>query len=171
MDWSLFQRGSKYPLLRKELLFENHVWVRSTHPPPTLFIQSSPTPPQAYYFAIITNTLIRFGWVFFAPIAGPDANVRHGIQATLEALRRFQWNFFRLENEHIGNADQYRVTREMPLPYAVDHAELSDDGDDGDEDDSAGLKKRTFRASLRKSLMIGRMSYDWQAPAHVVPEL
>lgn len=151
MDWSLFQRGSKYPLLRKELLFENHIW--------------------AYYFAIVTNTVIRFGWVFFAPIPGPDANVRHGIQATLEALRRFQWNFFRLENEHIGNADQYRVTREMPLPYAVDHAELSDDGDDGDEDDSAGLKKSTFRASLRRSLMIRRMSHDWQAPAYVVPEL
>ena len=26
----------------------------------------------------------------------------------------------RLENEHIGNTDQYRVTREVPLPYSFD---------------------------------------------------
>ena len=25
----------------------------------------------------------------------------------------------RLENEHIGNMDQYRVTREVPLPYTI----------------------------------------------------
>ena len=55
-------------------------------------------------------------------------------------LRRLQWNFCksisllifniawdigksneytdRLETEHIGNMDQYRVNREIPLPYA-----------------------------------------------------
>jgi hypothetical protein len=26
----------------------------------------------------------------------------------------------RLETEHIGNMDQYRVNREIPLPYAFD---------------------------------------------------
>lgn len=26
----------------------------------------------------------------------------------------------RLENEHLGNMDQYRVTREVPLPYSFD---------------------------------------------------
>ena len=57
-------------------------------------------------------------------------------------LRRLQWNFCkslsllifnivwhtgnsneysdRLETEHIGNMDQYRINREMPLPYAFD---------------------------------------------------
>ncbi|KIM22136.1 hypothetical protein M408DRAFT_18233 [Serendipita vermifera MAFF 305830] len=133
MDWSLFQRDSKYRFLRKELIYTNHIWV--------------------YYFAIITNILIRFGWVFYIPVPGPHPNVRGGILGVAEALRRFQWNFFRLENEHLGNADQYRVTREVPLPYAVDPADLSEDG--GDEDDQVRSRlsqKSPLRLStLRKS--------------------
>ena len=39
----------------------------------------------------------------------------------------------RLENEHIGNMDQYRVTREVPLPYAFDDAGHESDGDEDDD--------------------------------------
>ena len=43
----------------------------------------------------------------------------------------------RLENEHLGNIDQYRVTREVPLPYSYDdHSHDSD----GDEDDAGSHK-------------------------------
>lgn len=40
----------------------------------------------------------------------------------------------RLENEHLGDMDQYRITREVPLPYSFDalHPE-SDDDEGGDE--------------------------------------
>jgi hypothetical protein len=66
-------------------------------------------------------------------------------------LRRLQWNFCklltllifniawhtvnsndytdRLETEHIGNMDQYRVNREIPLPYAFDF-EIRDSEED-----------------------------------------
>lgn len=33
----------------------------------------------------------------------------------------------RLENEHLGNVDQYRVTREVPLPYPPDTMVRDDD--------------------------------------------
>jgi len=56
--------------------------------------------------------------------------VRTFIAALLEMLRRWQWNFYRLENEHLGNMDQYRVTREMPLPYHINGTAQEDDGDD-----------------------------------------
>ena len=68
--------------------------------------------------------------------------VRTFITGMFEMLRRLQWNFCksisflifniawdtgnsneytdRLETEHIGNMDQYRVNREIPLPYAFD---------------------------------------------------
>ena len=37
----------------------------------------------------------------------------------------------RLENEHLGNVDQYRITKEIPLYYARDNvAELTDAEDD-----------------------------------------
>lgn len=33
----------------------------------------------------------------------------------------------RLENEHLGNVDQYRVTREVPLPYPLETMNRDDD--------------------------------------------
>ncbi|KAG8819078.1 hypothetical protein FRC19_010139 [Serendipita sp. 401] len=117
MDWSLLQRGARYPLLRKEIMYTNQIWF--------------------YYFAIVTNIIVRFGWIIYLPIPGPSPNVRAGIYAIAEAFRRFQWNFLRLENEHLGNADQYRVTREVPLPYTFDPAELSDGEDEDDGTRSA----------------------------------
>ena len=37
----------------------------------------------------------------------------------------------RLENEHLGNMDQYRVTREVPLPY---HLDTHSNGDEDEEE-------------------------------------
>ncbi|KAH8084370.1 EXS family protein/ERD1/XPR1/SYG1 family protein [Cristinia sonorae] len=111
MDWSLLRpHVPRYPLLRPNILYTNAVPV--------------------YYFAIITNVLLRFLWVLYIPEQGPNFLLRTFIVAMLEALRRWQWNFFRLENEHLGNVDQYRVTREVPLPYAIDAGDDSDDEDD-----------------------------------------
>jgi hypothetical protein len=39
----------------------------------------------------------------------------------------------RVESEHLGNKDQYRVTREMPLPYRVEPEEEEEDGHDAAE--------------------------------------
>lgn len=43
----------------------------------------------------------------------------------------------RLENEHLGNMDQYRVTREVPLPYAFNDSRQ----DDADDDDDLKIKQ------------------------------
>ena len=80
-------------------------------------------------------------------------------------FRRWQWNFckpapphctrftgsdrvisVRLESEHLGNVDQYRVTRQIPLPYTFDPPAHDSDGEDGDEDRwySKGLVKQAF---------------------------
>ena len=45
----------------------------------------------------------------------------------------------RLENEHLGNMDQYRITREVPLPYSFD--EINPETDMGDEDDEPQTEK------------------------------
>lgn len=114
MDWSLLQSHSTRRFLRPELLYGDYFPI--------------------YYFAIFSNVLIRFVWVIYAPMGAFDFRIRAVIAATLEMLRRFQWNFFRVENEHVGNADQYRVTREMPLPYSFDNPEPRDDSDDDEND-------------------------------------
>ncbi|KAG8970521.1 hypothetical protein FRC03_006650 [Tulasnella sp. 419] len=67
-------------------------------------------------------------------------------------LRRIQWNFFRLENEHIGNADQYRVTKEVPLPYKFTNEQVEEDSDeDKDElDNQARSPGRRFSLHRRR---------------------
>ncbi|KAJ7512759.1 EXS-domain-containing protein [Mycena galericulata] len=112
MDWSVMSPHAKYPFLRQELVYTNHIYC--------------------YYFAIFSNTLIRFIWVIYIPTQGPDPVLRTFIGGFLEMLRRWQWNFYRAENEHLGNMDQYRVTREVPLPYSLD-AQRDDDADDEDD--------------------------------------
>ena len=44
------------------------------------------------------------------------------IFAVLEVFRRFVWNFFRLENEHLNNCGEFRAVRDIsiaPLKYVT----------------------------------------------------
>ncbi|KAL1759592.1 EXS family-domain-containing protein [Schizophyllum commune] len=116
MDWSMLKTRAKYFLLRDEVLYTNHI--------------------PLYYFAIAYNALIRFAWVIYIPEKGPSFLLRTFIVGMLEMTRRWVWNFYRLENEHLGNMDQYRVTREVPLPYSLDELDI-----DMDEDAEAEAKK------------------------------
>jgi hypothetical protein len=36
-----------------------------------------------------------------------------------ELFRRFIWNVFRLENEHLNNVEGYRIVHDVPLPFEV----------------------------------------------------
>ncbi|KAJ9116645.1 hypothetical protein QFC20_000578 [Naganishia adeliensis] len=76
-----------------------------------------PTIKPYYYVAMVTNVLIRFIWVWYIPASASYLRTRSFFFALAEMLRRWQWNFFRVETEQVGNTDQYRVTREVPLPY------------------------------------------------------
>ncbi|VDB96026.1 unnamed protein product [Peniophora sp. CBMAI 1063] len=97
MDWSVLKPHARYPLLRNEVLYLRVI--------------------PAYYFALVSNIVIRLGWLFYIPVSGPSFALRTWIVAMAEVFRRWQWNFYRLENEHIGNCDQYRFQREIPLFY------------------------------------------------------
>jgi hypothetical protein len=37
------------------------------------------------------------------------------VTATLEVFRRFVWNFFRLENEHLNNCGKFRAVRDISI--------------------------------------------------------
>lgn len=55
---------------------------------------------------------------------------------------RFHNTIVRLENEHIGNTDQYRVTREVPLPYNFNEAGENDDDSDYEGNGEANSSSR-----------------------------
>ncbi|KAF8430870.1 EXS family-domain-containing protein, partial [Boletus edulis BED1] len=94
MDWSVCRPHARYPLLRRQLVYKSHVPV--------------------------SNLCIRFIWVTYIFLDGTNATLFSFIAALLEMLRRVQWNFYRLENQHLGNMGRYQVTREIPLPYRFD---------------------------------------------------
>ncbi|KAI8391360.1 EXS family-domain-containing protein, partial [Radiomyces spectabilis] len=77
MDWGLLQPNSQHFLLRDELVFAS--WT--------------------YYAAIPINIMLRFAWTINAAGLRLDGQLLAFISAALEAGRRLQWNFFRLENE------------------------------------------------------------------------
>ncbi|KAH7098837.1 EXS-domain-containing protein [Auriculariales sp. MPI-PUGE-AT-0066] len=108
MDWSVFSQSWPPEWLKREVIYRNHIWVRQS------------------FFAII-NVILRFAWTIYIPARGPSAPLRGFIAGCLEALRRVQWNMIRLENEQVGNADQFRVTREVPLPYRFNPEDDSED--------------------------------------------
>ena len=63
----------------------------------------------------------------------------------------------RLENEHLGNIDQYRVTREVPLPYTYDdHSHESD----GDEDDTGSRRSQLSGARSWRMRRMGSSQVD-----------
>ncbi|ODN94664.1 hypothetical protein L198_04805 [Cryptococcus wingfieldii CBS 7118] len=86
-----------------------------------------------YYLAMVINVLLRFIFIWYIPASTRHVRTRSFVFAAAEVGRRWQWNFFRVETEHLGNADAYRVTREIPLPYRRIQA-------DSDEDDSDSPK-------------------------------
>ncbi|KAI0763435.1 EXS-domain-containing protein [Trametes elegans] len=131
MDWSLLRLRGPYPLLRPNILYTNAV--------------------PFYYFAIVSNIIIRFIWVIYIPQSGVDFIIKTFITGMLEALRRWQWNFLRLENEHLGNIDQYRVTREVPLPYSYDASHDSDGDDEDDKHDRVSIASKSWKRGGRGS--------------------
>ncbi|PKC74323.1 EXS-domain-containing protein [Rhizophagus irregularis] len=99
MDWSLLQLDSQNYLLRDELNFKNHA---------------------IYYFAIVSDGLLRFSWTLQLIIPSKYAIATVFVIACGEMLRRWQWNFFRVENEHVNNCGQFRAIKEIPLPFERD---------------------------------------------------
>eukprot|EP00743_Colponemidia_sp_Colp-15_P003538 GILK01003818.1.p1 GENE.GILK01003818.1~~GILK01003818.1.p1 ORF type:complete len:823 (+),score=116.33 GILK01003818.1:2051-4519(+) len=100
MDWGFLQPNSKFRFLRNKLAY-SHIGV--------------------YYVAIVTNFLLRCSWVisispeFFGIHFAPElVTLAVGLG---EIYRRSQWNFFRLENEHLNNCGQYRAVDYIPLPF------------------------------------------------------
>ncbi|KAF9902095.1 hypothetical protein EC991_005301 [Linnemannia zychae] len=121
MDWGLFRFGKNgggaygHPFLRQELVY-SRTWV--------------------YYMAIVLDFLGRFSWTARLIPMNVNVMVLSFALAFLEVLRRWQWNFFRLENEHLNNCGQFRAIKDIPLPFHIRVQGESDDEDDEDDDNN-----------------------------------
>jgi len=107
-DWSLFQKGARHKLLRNSLFYP---W------------------PWVYYVAIPLDVVLRSAWVVTLSENPANPNLRDFFLALAEVYRRFQWNFFRLENEHVNNVGKFRAVKEVPLPATfLQHTDALDAG-------------------------------------------
>ncbi|OAF68644.1 hypothetical protein A3Q56_03573 [Intoshia linei] len=97
MDWSLFQTWKFDTILLREDMGYNSKF--------------------AYYFAIITNFFGRLQWVVaYVLIYKGLYNIYLSTMiAVIEIFRRFIWNFFRLENEHLNNCGEFRAVRDISI--------------------------------------------------------
>ncbi|XP_064457548.1 solute carrier family 53 member 1-like [Ornithodoros turicata] len=98
MDWGLFDASAgENRFLREEIVYSSAGY---------------------YYFAILTDLALRFGWTLSVSLT--ELGVIHSdlmvtILAPLEVFRRFVWNFFRLENEHLNNCGKFRAVRDISV--------------------------------------------------------
>lgn len=71
-----------------------------------------------YYFGIVEDFILRFGWVLsmsLTEMGYVHADAMVTVLAPLEVFRRFVWNFFRLENEHLNNCGRFRAVRDISV--------------------------------------------------------
>lgn len=71
-----------------------------------------------YYFGIVEDLVLRFGWTVSMSLieAGyMEGDVMMTILSPLEVFRRFIWNYFRLENEHLNNCGKFRAVRDISV--------------------------------------------------------
>ncbi|XP_015437089.1 PREDICTED: xenotropic and polytropic retrovirus receptor 1 homolog [Dufourea novaeangliae] len=71
-----------------------------------------------YYFAIIEDFILRFAWIASFGLVESgyvSSDLMTSIVAPLEVFRRFVWNFFRLENEHLNNCGKFRAVRDISI--------------------------------------------------------
>ncbi|XP_030640332.1 xenotropic and polytropic retrovirus receptor 1a isoform X3 [Chanos chanos] len=143
MDWGLFDRtAGENTFLREEIVY----------------------PQKAYYYcAIVEDVILRFAWTLQISLITMTripsiADILTTILAPLEVFRRFVWNFFRLENEHLNNCGEFRAVRDISVaPLNADDQTLLEqmmDQEDGVRN-RQGKKswKRSYSLSLRRPLL------------------
>jgi len=99
MDWGFFTAGAgDNRFLREEIVYSSQGY---------------------YYFAIIEDLILRFSWAYQLILKevgyAAYTELTISIFAALEVIRRFIWNFFRLENEHLNNCGKFRAVRDISV--------------------------------------------------------
>ncbi|KAF3858893.1 hypothetical protein F7725_012094, partial [Dissostichus mawsoni] len=133
MDWGLFDRNAgENTFLREEIVY----------------------PHKAYYYsAIVEDVLLRFSWILtvsLSTISGLDgiSDILATLLAPMEVFRRFVWNFFRLENEHLNNCGEFRAVRDISVaPLNADDQTLLEQMMDQED----GVRNRQGKKNWKRS--------------------
>jgi hypothetical protein len=131
MDWGLFDKNAG----ENKFLREHIVYSKKGY----------------YYYAIIQDIIFRYLWTMnifiqFTTGTAEYSDVTGFAFGFVEILRRFLWNFFRLENEHLNNCGKFRAIRDISIApittgvnFSLIHSKLSKE---------PGIRSRRGRASF-----------------------
>lgn len=144
MDWGLFDKNAgENTFLREEIVY----------------------PQKAYYYcAIIEDVILRFAWTIQISITTMTAlpwasDVISTVFAPLEVFRRFVWNFFRLENEHLNNCGEFRAVRDISVaPLNADDQTLLEQMMDQEDGVKNRQKSKSWKRSHSMSLRRPRLA-------------
>uniref|UniRef100_A0A8D3E3L7 Xenotropic and polytropic retrovirus receptor 1a n=1 Tax=Scophthalmus maximus TaxID=52904 RepID=A0A8D3E3L7_SCOMX len=106
MDWGLFDRGAgENTFLREEIKSDAHRAHKYTY---------------MYMCFNIKDVILRFAWTIQISLTTMTkihsvGDIVATVLAPLEVFRRFVWNFFRLENEHLNNCGEFRAVRDISV--------------------------------------------------------
>ncbi len=95
----------------------------------------------------------RFSWAISAAlseVAGMDKDILTSVFSILEVFRRFIWNFFRLENEHLNNCGKFRAVRDISVA-PIDASDQSQIIRMMDEEDGVTAVRRRKNAAAASS--------------------
>uniref|UniRef100_A0A8C3X2X8 Solute carrier family 53 member 1 n=1 Tax=Catagonus wagneri TaxID=51154 RepID=A0A8C3X2X8_9CETA len=149
MDWGLFDKNAgENTFLREEIVY----------------------PQKAYYYcAIIEDVILRFAWTIQVSITTTTLLPHSGdiiatVFAPLEVFRRFVWNFFRLENEHLNNCGEFRAVRDISVaPLNADDQTLLEQMMDQEDGVRNRQKNRPWKYSQSISLRRPRLASQSKA--------
>ncbi|KAG6520400.1 hypothetical protein ZIOFF_017450 [Zingiber officinale] len=135
-DWGLLQLDSKNPWLRSELILRRkYVYYISMVCHPNDLVMKTNLHFSSVFFSSFPkdirssnvsstlqglNLVMRLAWlqtVLHYNFGNVDYRVTSFFLAAIEVIRRGQWNFYRLENEHLNNAGKFRAVKTVPLPF------------------------------------------------------
>ncbi|KAI1236488.1 hypothetical protein IHE44_0014736 [Lamprotornis superbus] len=136
MDWGLFDKNAgENTFLREGIVY----------------------PQKAYYYcAIVEDVILRFAWTIQISLTSMQifpyaADIISTVFAPLEVFRRFVWNFFRLENEHLNNCGEFRAVRDISVaPLNADDLTLLDQMMDQED----GVRNRRKNKQWKRSLSV-----------------
>lgn len=139
MDWGLMDptAPNKHRFLREELVYPSR-WL--------------------YYFAIVEDFVLRLSWVLNVSLGSSgtiEADLLTSITAPLECCRRFVWNYFRLENEHVNNCGQFRAVRDISVK-PIKKGDLDDLIAKMDAEDGVTHRGQQLEGKLKKRTKAGK---------------
>eukprot|EP00092_Neocalanus_flemingeri_P048181 GFUD01054906.1.p1 GENE.GFUD01054906.1~~GFUD01054906.1.p1 ORF type:complete len:182 (-),score=43.71 GFUD01054906.1:369-872(-) len=158
MDWGFFAAGAgDNRFLREEIVYSSKGY---------------------YYFAIVEDLVLRFSWAYKLILKevgfAAYSELTTSVFAALEVVRRFIWNFFRLENEHLNNCGKFRAVRDISVA-PIDASDQQQIIKMMDEPDPASLfrKKKILKtqAAVIDPLRVPLISDTDKKPASTVANL